>query len=183
MNEQEFLAAMASADVIHDQAAIDAALDRMASELDALVGGGPIVYAVVLGGGLVVAGQLATRLRSELDFDYVHVSRYRGETQGSDRLDWICGPRLDWRDRDVVLVDDILDEGHTLSALIDAAHQRGARSVRLVTLCEKLHDRRVANLQADVVGLTVPDRFVFGYGMDAYERGRQLPGIYALAEG
>lgn len=183
MNETEFLQAMATADVLHDGAAVNAAIDRMADQLNAQLGNGPVIYAVVLTGGLVVAGQLATRLRCELDFDYVHVTRYRGETSGSDRLDWISGPRLDWRDRDVVLVDDILDEGQTLSALIEAAHQRGARSVRLVTLCEKLHDRRIDGLHADVVGLTVPDRFVFGYGMDAYERGRQLPGIYALARG
>ncbi len=183
MDEKAFKQAMATADVIHDQVAIDAALDRMATALDAQVGAGPIVYVAVLTGGLVVAGQLATRLRCELDFDYVHVTRYRGETSGSDDLHWICGPRLDWAGRDVVLVDDILDEGNTLAALIEATHQRQARSVRLVTLCEKIHDRRVPGLQADVVGLTVPDRFVFGYGMDAYERGRQLPGIYALAEG
>ncbi|MCB1841332.1 MAG: hypothetical protein KDI09_00075 [Halioglobus sp.] len=85
--------------------------------------------------------------------------------------------------RDVVLVDDILDEGHTVAALIADARERGAASVRLVALCEKCHERRMPGVSADVVGLEVPDRYVFGYGMDCYERGRQLPAIYALKEG
>ncbi|MCB1609783.1 MAG: hypoxanthine-guanine phosphoribosyltransferase [Xanthomonadales bacterium] len=183
MDDVAFAAALEVADLIHDQASIERALDRMAAELDPMLVGTRAIYVTILTGGLVAAGQLATRLSADMDFDYVHVSRYRGTTQGHAVLDWVAGPRLDWKGRDVVLVDDILDEGHTVAALIADARERGAASVRLVALCEKRHERRMPGVSADVVGLEVPDRYVFGYGMDCYERGRQLPAIYALKEG
>jgi len=182
LDDSAYAAALENADLIFDQQAIDKALDQMALELDPMLVGTRAIYVTVLTGGLVVAGQLATRLKADMDFDYVHVSRYRGTNEGQANLDWVAGPRMDWAGRDVVLVDDILDEGHTVAALIAAAKERGAASVRLVALCDKLHDRRTPGVSADVVGLQVPDRYVFGYGMDCYERGRQLPAIYAMAE-
>lgn len=180
MDDLAFAAALEKADLIHDGPAVEQALNRMAAQLDPMLSGTRAIYVTILTGGLVAAGQLATRLKADMDYDYVHVSRYRGTTEGHAALDWVAGPRLDWQGRDVVLVDDILDEGHTVAALIQSARDKGAASVRLVTLCEKKHDRRTPGVHADVVGLYVPDRYVFGYGMDCYERGRQLPAIYAL---
>jgi hypoxanthine phosphoribosyltransferase len=84
--------------------------------------------------------------------------------------------------RRVLLADDILDEGHTLLAVKHWCEDQGAADVRVAVLAVKVHDRRVEGIDADYVGVEVPDRYVFGYGMDYHEQGRNLPAIYALAE-
>jgi hypoxanthine phosphoribosyltransferase len=170
---------MQSAELIHDRATIEAALDRMAVEITERLAGERPVYITVLTGGLITAGMLAPRVGIDLDFDYVHVTRYRGETEGGE-LHWRARPRHALRDRTVLFVDDILDEGDTLAALRDYALAEGANQVRIAVLTRKVHNRCVPGLTADFVGLTVPDRYVFGFGMDYYEQGRNLFGIYAL---
>ena len=89
-------------------------------------------------------------------------------------------PHVEMRDRIVLLVDDILDEGYTLQAIRKYCIEQGARRVLIAVLCEKKHGRVVPGLVADFVGLEVPDRYVFGYGMDYHELGRNLPAIHAL---
>jgi len=83
----------------------------------------------------------------------------------------------------VLLVDDILDEGHTLKEVREDCYKRGAKKVLIASLCTKRHDRLVDGIASDFNGVELPDRFVFGYGMDYYEQGRNLPGIYALKAG
>ena len=118
-------------------------------------------------GALVFGGQFATTIGSQLFFDYVHATRYRGKTTGGE-LAWIKRPALALAGRTVLLVDDILDEGHTLKGLRDWL------------VCEKKHERRAPGIAADFCGVEVPDRYVFGYGMDYHEQGRNLPAIYAV---
>ena len=82
--------------------------------------------------------------------------------------------------RRVLIADDILDEGHTLKAVRDWCEDQGAVEVKIAVLCVKKHDRRVEGIDADYIALEVPDSYVYGYGMDYHEQGRNLPGIYAL---
>jgi hypoxanthine phosphoribosyltransferase len=171
--------ALARADIVHQRPALDAAIARVAAELSRDLAGSAPVFLTVLQGGLPFAGQLALQLSLACEFDYVHATRYRGQTSGGGLI-WIARPRIGLAGRDVLLVDDILDEGHTLSAIRDWCAGEGARSVRIVVLCEKRHDRVVPGLSADYVGVEVPDRYVFGFGMDYYEQGRNLPAIYAI---
>ena len=130
-------------------------------------------------GGLIFAGQLALSMRTDVEFDYVHATRYRGDTRGHE-LQWLRKPEAEMQGRTVLLVDDILDEGRTLKAVREACLAMGARRVLIVTLCTKLHDRRVPDLETDFNGVEVPDRYVFGFGMDYHEQGRNLPEIRAL---
>ena len=174
-------AALTEAECVHDRTAIEAAIARMGRELDTLLAGERAVFLTVMNGALVFAGALALAVHSDLEFDYLHATRYRGATRGGD-LQWLRRPAADLRGRTLILADDILDEGHTLAAVRDACHAAGARRVLIAALCVKRHDRCVPGLAADVVGLEVPDRYVFGYGMDFQEQGRNLPAIYALAE-
>ena len=173
--------ALQSAQVIHDRAAIEAAIARMGSEITQALEGERALFLTVLHGGLMFAGALALAIGCDLEFDYVHATRYRGGTRGGE-LHWLRKPQALMRGRTVILADDILDEGHTLAALRDACLSDGARGVLIATLCEKRHARRVPGLAADFVGVEVPDRYVFGYGMDYHEQGRNLPAIYALVE-
>lgn len=170
---------LARADLVHDHATLAAAIVRIGRDIDAWLDGTPAVFLTVMQGALPFAGQLATAIRSPLLFDYVHATRYRGKTSGVE-LHWIKRPATSLAGATVLLVDDILDEGHTLAAIRDDCFEQGAARVAIAVLCEKRHARRVEGLAADFVGVEVPDRYVFGYGMDFHEQGRNLAAIHAV---
>ncbi|MBX3699977.1 MAG: hypoxanthine-guanine phosphoribosyltransferase [Dokdonella sp.] len=179
-SDHPLAAALQGADLIHDSATLDAAISRMAAEIDRSLDASGAVLLTIMQGGLPFAGQLATRIATPLLFDYVHATRYRGETSGGE-LHWIRRPKVALTGRTVLLVDDILDEGHTLDAVRAWCLDEGAARVLIAVLCRKPHGRGVS-IAADFVGVEVPDRYVFGYGMDYYEQGRNLPAIYALGQ-
>jgi hypoxanthine phosphoribosyltransferase len=174
--------ALAIAEQVHDRATIERAIAAMAVRIRNDYAGDVPVYLTVMHGGLLFSGQLALELGArglDVETDYLHATRYRGATSGGE-LAWKHRPATSLRGRRVLLVDDIVDEGHTLAAVRAWCLGEGARDVRIASLAVKQHDRCVPGLCADYVGLTVPDRYVFGYGMDYQEQGRNLPAIYAL---
>jgi hypoxanthine phosphoribosyltransferase len=171
--------ALARADRVHDADVLERAIARVAAAIDRALAGEPAIFLTVMQGALPFAGQLATRIDAPLDFDYVHATRFRGTTSGGE-LAWIKRQALNFAGRTVLLVDDILDEGHTLKAIRDFCLSEGAARVFVAVLCEKRHARRVPDISADFCGVEVPDRYVFGYGMDFHEQGRNLPAIYAV---
>jgi hypoxanthine phosphoribosyltransferase len=173
--------ALANADLLHERSALDAMIADMGRRIDIALDGERAVFLTVMNGALIFAGQLALSIRTDLEFDYVHATRYRGATSGSD-LHWLREPAVSLVDRVVLLVDDILDEGHTLKAVRDDCYKRGARRVLIASLCTKRHDRLAEGIASDFNGVELPDRYVFGFGMDYHEQGRNLPGIYALRE-
>ncbi len=191
-SQDDFATALANAKIVHDRAAIERAIAKMAVRIHDDYAGcmsaardsvsSRPVFLTVMHGGLPFAGQLALEIGAlglDLELDYLHATRYRGATSGGE-LVWKHRPATPLRDRRVLLVDDIVDEGHTLAAVRDWCRGEGARDVRIAALAVKQHDRCVSDLCAEYVGLEVPDRYVFGYGMDYHEQGRNLPAIYAL---
>jgi len=185
MTAPKLAEALATAQVVFDKAELEAAIVHMANEiLPAYAGGEVPLYITVMNGGLPFAAQLAFALGErglDLEFDYLHATRYRGQTSGSG-LAWLHRPATPMQGRKVLLADDILDEGHTLLAVKHWCEDQGAAEVRIAVLAEKVHDRCVEGICADYVGVRVPDAYVFGYGMDYYEQGRNLPAIYALGD-
>ncbi len=173
--------ALAHSDVLFTREQLATEIVRMGRDIDAALDGEVPVFLTVMHGALIFAGQLAFAIRTDLEFDYVHATRYRGETSGSD-LHWLRRPQVPLHERTVVLVDDILDEGHTLKAVRDACLDMGAKRVLLAVLCTKLHDRRAHGIEADFNGVDLPDRYVVGYRMDYHEQARNLPAIYALKD-
>jgi hypoxanthine phosphoribosyltransferase len=177
-------AVLPAADLIHGREAVEAAIDGMAARIAADYAGVRPVFLTVMHGALPFAAQLALGIGArglDIEMDYLHATRYRGATSGGELL-WKRRPETPLRGRHVLLVDDIVDEGHTLDAVRAWCLGQGARDVRIAAMVVKRHDRCVAGLCADYAGLDVPDRYVFGYGMDYHEQGRNLPAIYALAE-
>ena len=175
-------AALANSEVIHDRATLEAAIGRMADRISDDYAGEVPVYLTVMHGGMPFAAQLGFALGErglDLEFDYLHATRYRGETSGGE-LVWKHRPATPLQGRRVLLVDDILDEGHTMAGIVAWCREQGATDVRIAALAVKLHDRCVPGMCADYAGVEVPDRYVFGYGMDYHEQGRNLPAIYAL---
>lgn len=171
---------MAEADCLFTEAEVEAAIDRVAVAINAeLAERNPVVFCV-MNGGLIFAGKLMTKLDFPLELSYLHATRYRNETRGGD-LFWKAKPEVSFIDRDVLIIDDILDEGHTLSAIIDFCRHSGARAVHTAVLIDKEHQRKSSpDLKADYVGLNCADRYIFGYGMDYKGYWRNAAGIYAV---
>lgn len=136
------------------------------------------VFLTVMHGGLPFAGLLALACKTDFDFDYLHATRYRGATSGSG-LAWLHRPATPLQGRSVLIADDILDEGHTLKAVRNWCEDEGAADIRIAVLARKVHDRCVEGVEADYIALEVPDKYVYGFGMDFQEQGRNLPAIYA----
>ncbi|AOX99109.1 hypoxanthine-guanine phosphoribosyltransferase [Jeongeupia sp. USM3] len=179
MELPEALTIIDNADLLHSEAEVLAAIDRMASQMTAaLKDANPIVY-TVLNGGLIVAGNLLPRLKFPLEMSYLHATRYRNDTSGGV-LDWKVKPHDDLKGRTVVIVDDILDEGHTLAAIVEYIRAQGVKDIHVAVLVDKLHNRKAAGIKADFVGLKVDDRFLFGCGMDYQGYWRNTLAIYAV---
>ena len=167
-------------DLLFSEAEVQTAIRRMGREItDQLLDANPVVF-TVMNGGLVIAGQLLPLLNFPLEASYLHATRYRNTTSGH-ALEWKVPPMVDFRDRTVLIIDDILDEGHTLAAIIDYCRDQGAASVQCAVLVDKQHERKARpDLKADYVGLEVEDRYIFGFGMDYQGYWRNAPGIYAV---
>ena len=160
---------------------VEAALDRMAIAIhQTLQDRNPILLCVMIG-GLVPMGNLLPRLDFPLEVDYIHATRYKGDITASE-LVWKVRPSVSLVDRTVLVVDDILDGGLTLAAIIQEVKSMGAQEVYSAVLVDK-HHKRVPNglAKADFVGLEVDDHYIFGYGMDYNEYLRNAPGIFVVA--
>lgn len=166
------------ADCLFTREQVEAAILNMAASITAdLADKNPLVLAV-MSGAMIPAGILLSHLNFPLQIDYIHASRYRGSTAGGE-LHWRVPPRFELKGRAVLVLDDILDEGLTLQAILKSCREAGAAEVHSAVLVKKLHERNVG-IEADYVGLEVEDRYVFGYGMDYKEYLRNAPGIFAV---
>ena len=177
---KEAQAVLARADCLYNAQQVEAALDKLAHEITERLGASDPLVMCVLRGGLITAGILIPKLKFPLQIDYVHATRYADGTQGGD-IQWIVTPTSPLEGRTVILVDDILDEGRTLAAIIAGCKGAGAKEIYSAVLVNKLHDRK-NNMTADFCGLEVEDRYVFGYGMDYKGYLRNANGIYAVKE-
>ena len=166
------------ADQLCSQAEVETAFDKMAVEITDKIGDQHPLVLCIMKGGLIPTGMLLPRLNFPLHSDYIHATRYRDQTSGGE-LDWVVRSSQPLTGRVVLLVDDILDEGLTLDAIVQDCKKSGASEVYSAVLVEKLRQRPV-NIKADFVGLKVEDRYLFGYGMDYKGYLRNAAGIYAV---
>ena len=158
---------------------VEAALDRIAREITERVGNADPILVCVMTGGVVPFGLLLPRLTFPLRIDYVHATRYREKLTGG-HLQWLVGPTLAPAGQTIVLVDDILDEGTTLAGIEERFRADGARDVLTAALVIKERPRAI-DIDVEFEGLRVPNRYVFGYGMDYKGYLRNVPGIFAEA--
>ncbi len=178
---QEAQAVFSRADCLFDNQAVQAAIDKMANNIgDALADKDPLVICV-MSGGLIATSELMKRFTFSLELDYAHASRYGNATVG-DTLHWYVKPHKTLKNRTLLIVDDILDVGQTLHEIVEYCKAEGAKTVYTAALVDKLHNRKQGLLKADFTGLEVPDRYVFGYGMDYKNYLRNASGIYAASK-
>jgi hypoxanthine phosphoribosyltransferase len=172
----------ARAQLLHSVPDVQSALVRMSQMIhDDLQDANPLMLCVLVG-GVVLAGKLLTLLDFPMQVDYVHATRYRGKIVGSD-IHWIATPRVPLENRTILLVDDILDQGITLTHVVDYCLKQGAKEVKTAVLVEKNIERDPLAIQrANYTGVNVPDNYVFGYGMDYKGYLRNAQGIFALAK-
>jgi len=169
------------ADLLFDRVQVDAALDAMATAIaEQLADANPLILSVMVG-GIVPTGNLLKRLQFPLELDYVHATRYRGHTSGGD-LHWIKRPTIPLKDRTVLVVDDVLDEGFTLAAIVNDCQAKGAAQVLTAVLVEKQLQPMASRHRAQFVGLKADNRYLFGFGMDYKAYLRNADGIYAVGE-
>lgn len=170
------------ADCLHNMKTVESALDNMAHDItNKLKNSNPLILCVMVG-ALIPVGHLLTRLNFPLEVDYIHATRYRGTTRGGD-LHWLVEPRESLKNRTVLIIDDILDGGITLAAIIDYCKQASAKEVYTAVMVNKLRRRDDGvNFVPDFVGLEAADRYLFGFGLDYKGYLRNAPGIYAVAK-
>lgn len=184
MRLNELQGQMENSDLLYSGAQINAALIAQAKKINIYLEGiattsKPPIVLPVMNGGLIYAGQLLPLIKLPVVVDYIHATRYRNTTKGHE-LDWKVYPQSDLNGRLVIILDDIFDEGHTLDAIVNYCREQGASKVLTSVLVTKKHDRREVNIKIDFSALEVPDRYVFGFGMDYKGQLRNLNGIYAI---
>lgn len=167
-----------TADLLYSLEDIDQALNQLAVTLTEQYADSNPLLLCVMNGSVITSGHLLPKLSFPLELDYIHLTRYGDKLVGGD-LNWLHQPATELKGRDVILIEDIFDEGVTVSALRDYCLEQGVASVSCLTLVNKLHDNKVTE-EPEYIGLTVPNRYVFGFGMDYQGFWRNAPGIYAV---
>ena len=165
--------------VLVDEEHIDRRLSELAAEIDRDYAGKDILLVGVLRGAIMVMADLSRKIHTPLEMDWMAVSSYGSGTKSSGVVRILKDLDTDVHDRDVIIVEDIIDSGLTLSWLKDNLETRGASSVRIATLLRKPGAAKV-DVDVSYVGFDIPTEFVVGYGLDYAEKYRNLPYVGVL---
>ena len=165
-------------DCLCDSEKLNHVLNTLADQITTDLKDKNLLILCVLTGGIIPTGHLVTRLSFPLQLDYIHATRYQGETSGGE-LNWIQEPSISLNKRNVLIIDDIFDEGITLSEIEKYCKDKGAAEVHSVVLVNKIHNRK-ANYKPDYIGLEIEDRYLFGFGMDYKNYLRNVNAIHAV---
>ena len=167
------------AEVLIDAAAIQAKVAELGASISADYGDRPVTLVSVLKGALPFMADLMRTISTPVRIDLMEVSSYGGETESSGMVRILKDLSSSIEDKDVLIVEDIIDTGLTLNYLTDYLRGRNPRSLEICTLLDK-PTRRLAEIDVKYCGFTIPDRFVIGYGLDYDELYRNLPYIGVL---
>lgn len=162
---------------------VDARIQAIGEQISKDYAGKQVHLVCVLKGGSYFMCELSKRITVPVSLDFMSVSSYGGDTKSSGVVKIVKDLDEPLKDKDVIVVEDIVDSGRTLSYLLELLQQRGPKSLALCTLLDK-PDRRIVDVKVDYTGFQIPDEFVVGYGLDYDQRYRNLPyiGIVHLGE-
>jgi hypoxanthine phosphoribosyltransferase len=180
ITREQYDAVAARAELLVSGEEMERVLDRLAEAITSVLADKDPLVLCVMKGGVIAVGRLLPRLGFPLELDYIHATRYRNRTSGGS-IQWQYRPSASVRGRHLLVVDDILDEGITLRAVVDACRTDGAVSVHSAVLVEKERERACA-IEADFVGVRLPNRYLYGYGLDYKGHFRNAYGVYAIAD-
>jgi hypoxanthine phosphoribosyltransferase len=170
---------LATAEQIISADAVSRIVKRMAEDITAELSNQYPLILSVMGGAVVFTGQLLPLLEFPLNFDYLHVTRYNNEMRGGEIMWKVAPHEEDLKNRVVLVLDDILDEGVTLAAIREKVMSHGAKAFYSAVFADK-DIGRPKPAHADFVGVKLPNRYAFGFGMDIHGAWRNLPAIYAI---
>jgi len=165
--------------LIADKREVEAAVEFLGEAVNAHYGDREIILLIVMTGAVMPAAWLAAKLKMPVQMDFVHATRYAGQTEGGE-IEFRVPPRLNLEGHDVLIIDDIYDIGLTLQMIEGYCKSRGTRSVNSAVLVRKIHDRETTGTLPKFIGMEVEDKYIFGCGMDVYENWRHLDEIRAL---
>ena len=168
-----------SSTLIADKQEVAAAVKFLGETVNAHYGDREIILLIVMTGAVMPAAWLASELKMPVQMDFVHATRYAGQTEGGE-IEFRVPPRLNLEGHDVLIIDDIYDIGLTLQMIEGYCESRGANSVNSAVLVRKIHDRETTGTLPRFIGMEVEDKYIFGCGMDVYENWRHLDEIRAL---
>lgn len=155
---------------------VDAKICEIGKQISEDYAGKQVHLVCVLKGGSFFMCELAKRITVPVSLDFMSVSSYGGETKSSGVVKIVKDLDEPLKDKEVIIIEDIVDSGRTLSYLMEMLRDRGPASLKLCTLLDK-PDRRVVDVHVDYTGFQIPDEFVVGYGLDYDQRYRNLPYI------
>jgi hypoxanthine phosphoribosyltransferase len=181
LSREQALRVLEAADLVCPADTVSRAVGRLGREISAAVADSFPLIPCIMRGGLIFGGQLLPLLRFPLELDYLDVRRYGDATRGAEIV-WNAIPAAGVAGRVVVVLDDILDEGHTLASVCEKLQALGASRVLTAVFADK-DLGRPKTFRPDFTGVSLPNRYLFGFGMDVRGAWRNLPEIYALKEG
>ena len=162
--------------VLLSEEMVDARIQAIGEEISRDYAGKQVHLICVLKGGSFFLCELAKRITVPVSLDFMSVSSYGSETKSSGVVKIVKDLDEPLKDKDVIIIEDIVDSGRTLSYLMEMLRDRGPASLKLCTLLDK-PDRRVVDVHVDYTGFQIPDEFVVGYGLDYDQKYRNLPYI------
>lgn len=178
LSTEEANTILAGAEEIVSATDITEVLNQLATDITAVLSDQNPIVLCIMNGAIIFSGQLLPLLNFPLSFDYLHFTRYNNTTQGG-QISWKIAPQASLEGRIVLVLDDVLDEGITLAAIQEKVMDCGAKAFYSAVLADKTIEKP-KSFHADFVGLTLPNRYVFGFGMDIHGAWRNLPAIYAI---
>lgn len=164
--------------VLYSEVEIKNAIHKIANQANHTIKADNLFVLCVMNGALIFAGQLLPQLEKNIQYSYIHATRYKNLLTG-DVIHWIIKPPEEIEGKAVLILDDILDEGITLSEIVSACRAMHAKEIYTAVLFDKEINKE-KSYSANFTGLKVPNQFVFGYGLDCKGLGRNLPHLYAL---
>ncbi len=167
--------------VLIDSSVIQKRVEELACRVAMDYGNDPPLLLPVLTGSFMFVADLARKLPFDAPLHFVKVSSYGSSTTSSGNVVVSGLERIDVSNKRILIIEDIVDTGHTIKALLEQIKQKGPRDVKVMSLLDK-PERRQVEVQADYVGFVVPNKFVVGYGLDCDEHFRCLKDIYTISE-
>jgi len=164
--------------VLYSEVEIKNAIHNIANQTNRSINANELYVLCVMNGALIFAGQLLPQLKKNIQYHYIHATRYENSLTG-DSIRWLVKPPKDIEGKTVLILDDILDEGITLNEIVSMCRTMNAKEIYTAVLFDK-EIAKDKSYSSDFIGLKVPNRFVFGYGLDCRGLGRNLPHLYAL---
>ena len=161
--------------VLISEEEIQKRIDEIAKQIYADYEGRDLTFICILKGSIFFTVELSKRMKNDINFEFIRVSSYRGENS-TGKIELKVDLQGDITGKDVIVIEDIVDTGRTLTYLKEYLKTKNPKSVKIATLLDK-KERRVCEMEADYVGFEIPDKFVLGYGLDVDEKYRNLPYI------